>query len=168
MPRWMPRSRSSRLLGAQFGVIHHRQDLVERGVVRQLLEFQPGGAGGRIFVVGKQIAPAQLGRVHADLRRRKFDQAFGDRGRDRVADRAVLAHHVLVLKDDARAGAVVRARIGAADQAHDLIGLDAAGARIDRIGPDAGQVVDRESRDRAVVFDADLSLDAMIAGVDVG
>ena len=136
--------------------------------MRQLLKFQAGGAGDRIFVVGIKIAPAQLRRVHADLRRREFDKSFGNRGRDRVTDRAVLAHHVLVLKDDAGAGAVVGARIGAANQTHDLIGLDAAGARVDRVRADAGKVVDLESRDRAVVFHADLRLDAVIAGVNVG
>ena len=137
-------------------------------MMRQLLEFQAGGAGGRIVVVGEKIAPAQFRRVHADLRRREFDQSFGNRRRDRVADRAVLAHHVLVLKHDAGARAVVRAGVRAADQVHDLVGLDAAGARIDRIGPDAGQVVDLESGDGAVVFDADLRLDAVIARMNVG
>ena len=136
--------------------------------MRELLEFQAGGAGRRIFVVGIQIAPPQLCRIHADLRRRKLHQTLGDRSRDRVADRAVLAHHVLVLKHHAGAGAVVRARIGAADQAYDLIGLDAAGARIDRVGADAGQVVDLERGDGAVIFHADLRLDAVIAGVNVG
>ena len=85
-----------------------------------------------------------------------------------MADRAVLAHHVLVLKHHAGAGAVVRAGIGAADQVDDLVGLDAAGARIDRIGPDAGEIVDLERGDGAVLFHADLRLDAVIAGVNVG
>ena len=85
-----------------------------------------------------------------------------------MADGAVLAHDVLVLKHDAGAGAVVRAGVGAADQVHDLVRLDAAGARIDRIGADAGQIVDLERGDGAVVLDADLRLDAMIAGVNVG
>ena len=59
--------RKSRLLGAQLGVVHHRQDLVERGVMRQLLELDAGGAGRRIAIVGKQIASPQLNGVHADL-----------------------------------------------------------------------------------------------------
>ena len=137
-------------------------------MVRQLLEFDAGGAGRRIGIVGDEIAPPQLGRVHADLRRGEFDQAFGDRGRDRMADGAVLAHDVLVLKHDAGAGAIVRAGVGPADQIDDLVGLDAAGARIDRIRADAGQIVDLERGDGAVVLHADLRLDAMIAGVDVG
>ncbi len=85
-----------------------------------------------------------------------------------MADGAVLAHDVLVLEHDAGAGAVIRAGVRAADQIDDLVGLDAAGARIDRIGADAGQVVDLERGDGAVVRDADLRLDAMVAGVDVG
>ncbi len=85
-----------------------------------------------------------------------------------MADGAVLAHHVLVLKHDAGAGAVVRTGVGAADQIDDLVRLDAAGARIDRIGSDAGQIVDLERGDGAVALHADLRLDAMVAGMDVG
>ena len=136
--------------------------------MRQAFEFQSGGAGRRICIIGKKIAPPDLGRIHADLRRGQLDQAFRHRGRDRMADGAVLAHDVLVLKNDAGAGAIIRAGVRAADEIDDLVGLDAAGARIDRIGPDAGQIVDLEGGDRAVALDADLRLDAMIAGVDVG
>ena len=85
-----------------------------------------------------------------------------------MADGAVLAHHVLVLKHHARRRAVVRTGVGTANQIDDLIGLDAGGARIDRVGADAGQIVDLEGGDGAVVFHADLGRDAMIAGVDVG
>ncbi len=42
------------------------------------------------------------------------------------------------------------------------------GARIDRIGADAGEVVDLPGGDGAVVLHADLGLDAVVAGVDVG
>ena len=128
----------------------------------------PDGAGRRIGVVGDQVAPPDLERVHADLRRREVDQALGHRGRDRMADRAVLAHHVLVLEHHARARPVVRAGVGAADQVDDLVRLDAAGARIDRVGADAGEVVDLEGGDGAVALDADLRLHAMVARVDVG
>ena len=136
--------------------------------MRQLFEFDAGSAGRRIGIVGNEIAPPQLGRVHAELRRGEIDQALGDRRRDRMADRAVLAHDIFILENDAGAGAVIRAGVGAADQIDDLVRLDAAGARIDRIRPDAGKIVDLESGDGAVVFDADLGLDAMIARVNVG
>ena len=85
-----------------------------------------------------------------------------------MADGAVLAHDVLVLKHHAGAGAIVRAGVWAADQVDHLVGFDAAGARIDRVGADAGEIVDLEGGDGAVVVDADLGLDAMIAGMDVG
>ena len=136
--------------------------------MRQAFEFQACGAGRRIGIVGKKIAPPQLRRIHADLERGLLDQAFGHRGRDRMADRAVLAHDILILEHDAGAGAIVRARVRAADQIDDLVGLDAAGARIDRIGPDAGEIVDLERGDRAVLLDADLGFDAMVAGMNVG
>ncbi len=85
-----------------------------------------------------------------------------------MADGAVLAHHILILEHDASAGAIVRAHIRTADQVDDLVGLDPAGARIDRIGPDARQSVDLKSGDRAVLLDADLGVDAMVAGMNVG
>jgi hypothetical protein len=137
-------------------------------MMRQVLEFQPRRARRRIFVVGQKIAPPDFGRIHADLRRRQFDQPLGHGRGDRMADGAVLAHHVFVLKHDAGASAVVRTGVRTADQIDDLVSLDPAGARIDRIRPDPGQIVDRESRDRTVAPDADLGVDAMIAGVDVG
>ena len=136
--------------------------------MRQAFEFQPGGAGGRIGVVGKQIAPPQLDGIHADFRRRQLDEPFGHRDRDRMADGAVLAHHILILEHDAGAGAVIRAGVRPAGEIDDLVGLDAAGARIDRIGSDAGQIVDLEGGDRAVALDADLGFDAMIARMNVG
>ena len=140
----------------------------ERLVVRQQLELEARGRLCRIGIVGNEIAAAQLERVHADLGGGELDQAFGHRDRDRMADRAVLAHHVLVLEHDARLRAVVRAFVRAADQIDDLVGLDAAGARIDGVGADPGQVVDLEGSDGAVLADADLGLDAMIARMDVG
>ena len=85
-----------------------------------------------------------------------------------MADRAVLAHDVLVLEHHARPRAIVLAGVGTADEIDDLVGLDRAGARIHRIGSDAGEIVDLERGDGAVALDADLALAAMIAGVDVG
>ena len=93
-------------------------------MMRQLLEFQPDRGRAWIGVVGKKVAPAQLKRVHADLGGGHLDQPFGDRYGDRVADSAVLAHHVLVLEYHARERTVVRASIRPADQVDDLVGLD--------------------------------------------
>ena len=100
--------------------------------------------------------------------RRHLDQALGHGGRDRMADRAVLAHHVLVLEHDAGARLVVAAGVGPAGQVHHLVRLDARGARIDRVGADAGEVVDLPGGDGAVLLDADLGLHAMVARMDVG
>ncbi len=140
----------------------------ERLVVRQLLELQPGGRLRRIAVVGKQIAPADFQGVHADLGGCEFDQPFGDRHRQRVADRAVLAHHILIGEHHARLRAVIPAGVRSADQVDDLVRLDAAGARVDRVGADAGQVVDLEGGDGAVFLDADFRLHTMVARVNVG
>ena len=96
------------LLGTQTGVVHHRVEMGERLVVRQQLEFEAGGRLRRIGIVGDKIAAAQLKRIHADLGGGELDQAFGNRHGDRVADRAVLAHDILVLKHDARLRAIVR------------------------------------------------------------
>ncbi len=85
-----------------------------------------------------------------------------------MTDRAVLAHDIFILEHHARLRAIVRAGVGAAHQVDDLVGLDAAGARINRIGADAGEVVDLESGNGAVVLDADPGLDAVVAGMDVG
>ena len=85
-----------------------------------------------------------------------------------MADRAVLAHHVFVLEHDAGPRAIILRRIGTADEIDDLVGLDGAGARIHRIGTDAGEIVDLERRDGAVALDADLALAAMIAGMNIG
>ncbi len=137
-------------------------------MVRELFELDAGWPGARIAVVRNEIAPPDLDRVHADARRRHLDQILGDRGRDRMADRAVLAHDIFVLEDHAGAGAVVRAFVRAAHQIDDLVGLDARRARIDRVGADAGEVVDLERRDGAVALDADLGVDAVVARVDVG
>ena len=85
-----------------------------------------------------------------------------------MTDGSVLAHHILVLKDDPRPRPIVPRHIRTADEVDDLIGLDRAGARVHRIRPDAREIVDLECRDGAVPLDADLSLAAMVAGVNVG
>src|SRR6185437_16577349 len=99
-----------------------------------------------------QIAAAHFERVHADSGGGEFDKSFGYGHCDRVPDCAVLTHHILILEHHARLRPIVLASVGSADQPDDLIGLDAAGARIDRVGADAGQVVDLEGGDRAVVL----------------
>ena len=114
------------LLGAQPRVVHHRVEMRQRRMMRQRLELDAGRALRGMRVVGDEIAPPDFQRVHADLLRRQLDQAFGHRGRDRMADRAVLAHHVLVREHHAGAGAVVRAGVGPAGEIDHLVRLDAA------------------------------------------
>ena len=67
----------------------------------------------------------------------------------------------------ARAGAIVRARIGAAGEVHDLVCFDPRGARIHGIRPNAGEIVDLQRGNCAVLFDADFCLYAVIPRVDV-
>ena len=69
--------------------------------------------------------------------------------------------------DDTGPRAVVPGHIGAADEIDDLVGFDGAGARIHRIGSDAGEIVDLERRDHPVAPDADPSPAAMVAGMDI-
>src|SRR5215467_13476625 len=93
-------------------------------------------------VVRDEVAAPDFQRVHADLGSGQLDEPLGHRGRDRMADGAILAHDVLVLEHDACAGAVVRADVRPAGEVDDLVCLDARGARIDRVRADAGEVVD--------------------------
>jgi len=85
-----------------------------------------------------------------------------------MTDGAVLAHDVLVLEHDTGARAVVRAGVGPAGEVDDLVRLDSRGARINRVGADAGEVIDLERRAGAVVLDADLCVDAMVTRMNVG
>ena len=156
------------LLRAQSRVVHHGIEMSEAFMVRQRLELDPGGAARWVCLVGNEIAAPDLQRVHADLRGRELDQPFRDRRRNGMPDRAVLTHDILVLKHHAGAGAIVRAGVRAAGEIDDLVRLDARRARIDRIRPDAGKVVDLPGGDGAVVLHADLRLDPVVAGVNVG
>ena len=136
--------------------------------MRQQLEPQARRRRAGIGVIGNQIAAADFDRIHADFCSREIDQPFRHRAGDGMADGAILAHHILVLEHDAGPRAIVLRHIGTADQIDDLVGLDGAGARIHRIGTDAGEIVDLERRDGAVALDADPALAAMIAGVNIG
>ncbi len=131
-----------RLFAPQPVIIHHREYLREALLVRQLLKSETARGSIGIGVIGDQIATAKFCRVHAQLAGCRIDQPLGHAKRDRVADRAVLAHHILVLEHDAAVRAVVGEIVGPPGQVHDLVGLNPAGARIDRIGADAGQIVD--------------------------
>ncbi len=156
------------LLRAQARVVDHLDQLVERGDVREPLELHAGGRGARVGAVGHQIAAAELHRVEAGSFCGEVHQALGDGRGDGVADGAVLAGRRLVLQHHRGLGAVVGEVVGAADQVHHLVAFHRAGARIDRIGADAGQVVDVDGGDAALGVYAHAALDAVVAGVDVG
>ncbi len=85
-----------------------------------------------------------------------------------MADAAVLAGRGLVLEHDLELGTVVLVLVRPAGQVDDLVALDAAGAREHAEGADAGQVVDLEAEDLAVLRGRDARLDAVLARMDVG
>ena len=136
--------------------------------VREALEAHAGGRRARIGAVLHQVLEAEGDRVHAHRLGTEIDQALGDGRRDRVADRAVLAGRHLVLEHDRGLGAVVGEVVGAAHQVDDLVAFHRAGAGIDRVGADAGQVVDVEGGDAPLRVDGHAALDAVVARVDVG
>ena len=117
-------------------------------------------------IVRNEIAAADFQRVHADPGGGELDQSLGHRGRDRMADCSVLAHDVLVLEDDSRAGPIIRAGIGPAGEVDDLVRLDARRARIDRVGPDAGEIVDLPGGDGAVVLRSATNLTGRLSSFD--
>ena len=156
------------LIAAKPVIVHHGHELLERGLMRERFELDAGRCVARVGVVGDQVQPPDLGGIHADPGGCQIDEAFGHGDGDRMADGAILAHDVLVLEHHPRPGTVVAGLVGAADEVHHLVGLDAAGARIHRERPDAGEVVDLEGGDGPVVLHGDARLDAMVAGMDVG
>jgi len=136
--------------------------------MRKLLKSHARGRHTGISIVSDQVAAADFNRIHANLRGGQIDQTFGHRTGDRMSDRPVLAHDILVLEDDPGPCPIVLGDIWSADQIDHLVCLDGAGSRIHRIGPDPRQIVDLESGNRAVQPDADSPLTAMITSVNVG
>src|ERR1700722_9813324 len=76
--------------------------------------------------------------------------------------------HITFLEHDPGPSAIIPGGVLSADQVDDLIRFDGAGARIHRIGTDAGEIVDLECSNRPVTLDADPPPAAMVAGVNVG
>jgi hypothetical protein len=94
-------------------------------VVRKRLEPHPRGRLAGIGVVGNEVSLAHFCGIDAELRRRLVHHVLGHRDRDRVPDRAVLAHHVLVLEHHRALGAVFLVLVRAAGEIEDLVALDA-------------------------------------------
>ena len=149
-------------------VVHRGEELREALLVGEILEGEPLRGPARVGVVRAQVPAAELGGVEAGRARRRVDQPLGRRALDGVPDGPVLAHHVLVLEDDGRLRPVVVEGVGAAHEVHDLVRLDATRAGIHRVGADAGQGVDLEGENGAVVLHRYPTLHGVIAGVDVG
>ena len=164
----MPLARSRFLFGAQCRVVHHLQQLRERGLVGQPFELHAGGRRARVGAVLHQVAPPELHRIETGRLRGQVNQPFRDRAGDGMAHGAVLAGRRLVLEHHRRLGAVVGKIVRAAHQVHHLIAFHRAGARVDRVGADARQVIDIDRGDAALGIDRHAPLDAMIAGMDVG
>ena len=136
--------------------------------MRQDLELHAGRARAGVGVVGNHVLPPEFGRVHAELLRGEVDDALGQRHCDRVADRAVLAGDVLVGEDDVQLRPVVLVLVGAAGQVDHLVALDAAGARVDRVGADGREVVEVEGEDLAGLGGRQAHLDLVLPRMDVG
>ena len=165
----MPALRAGRhLLRAQAIVIHQFQQPGERGLVRQPLEGQPRGRLGRVAVIGQQVAPAEFGRVHTQAARREIDQPLRHHAGHGVAHGAVLAGGRLVGEGHAQPRPIGRHAVPGAGDVHHLVALDRTGPRIDGIGPDAGEIIDRECEDGAIGRDRQLAIDGVFARVNVG
>ena len=84
-----------------------------------------------------------------------------------MAYRAVLAGWRLVLKDNRGLRSVIGEIIRPTTQVHDLIALNGRGARIDRVRPDSGPIIDVNREDLAIGIHRDLGFDFVVAGVNV-
>ena len=149
-------------------VVHRFQKPGQAFMVGKVLERQSLRRLAGVRIVRPEVSATELDGVHAEPAGRRIDQSLGGRALDRVPDRAVLAHHVLVLEDDRRHRPIVVERIGAAHQVDDLVRFDTARARIHGIGADTAQGVDLEGKDGTVVPDRDLAGHPLVTRVNVG
>ena len=149
-------------------VVHRLQKPGQALLVGKILERQSLRRLAGVRIIRPEVSATEFDGVHAEPAGRRIDQSLGHRALDRVPDRAVLAHHVLVLEDDRRHRPIVVERIGAAHQVDDLVRLDTARARIHGIGADTAQGVDLEGKDGTVVPDRDLAGHPLVTRVNVG
>ena len=156
------------LFFAQLLVRHQLQEPVERLVVRQLLELDAGGEGVRIGAVGDQVFPAELRRIDAELLGREIDDALGEGDGDRMAHRAVLAGDVLVGEHHVHLRPVLLVLVRAAREIDHLVALDPAGAGIDRVRTDGGEIPEIEGENFTFPGARDPDPRLVLAGVDVG
>ncbi len=157
-----------RLLPAQLVVLHQAEQFCEALLVRERFEPHSRGRLVRVGVVGDDVALSHLRRVDAEFRRSLVDHVLGDRDGDGMPDRAVLAHHRLVLEHDRAFRAVLPVLVRAAGEVQHLVAFDARGPREHRVRADAGEVVDLQREHVAVAIHRELRPDAVGARVDVG
>ena len=158
----------SRLLLPKRIVIHHAEQLIERLVMGQTFKDDAGWRRVGIRSIRDQITAPEFCRIHSDRTGRRIDKTLSGGYRDRMSDRAVLAHYVLVLKDDVCGAAVITVCIRAANQIHDLVGFDGRSSRINRIGADPRPVIDIDGKNLAVLRYSHAAPHAMIACVYIG
>ena len=155
-------------LGAERAVVRQLQHRVERLLVRELLEEEPGGRGVRVHVGGQEVPAAHLDGIELQLARDAIDHRLHDERGDRMADGAVLGHRRLVLEAPRgrapRSRGSGRGRASCAESGRTRRRSSAGTSRRRR----RGQVVEAHAEDGAVALDRDLGGDAVVARVDVG
>ena len=157
------------LLLEQVAVADLVERLLQRGVVVARVVLPAGGAVVRELVLADEVLHPELGRVHADHVGRLVDQPL-----DRV-DR--LGHAERAAVGDA-AGRLVR--VGRVDLDERLRHLVAAGDDVEQAGrvlarvgggvgiAVVGERLDAQAGHRAVVLEAELGVDVVVAGERVG
>ena len=85
-------------------VIHHLQQLSPAPRAATAVPAPATGQFQRITVRADVVAAPELHRIHTQLRRGQIHQALADQTGDRMAHRAILAVHRLVLEDRAGDG----------------------------------------------------------------
>ena len=152
------------LPGPQGRIVHRGQRLVQRGVVvaRVVLPAERRGVGEP--VLGDEVPPAQLGRVHVELAREHVDHALdevrrlGDPEGAAVGDTARGLVGVDAVHLDISAGDVVRAGADVEEAGRELRRVRAGVERAV-----VGEHVASEARDPAVAGRGDLPAHVVVA-----
>ena len=108
-----------------------------------------------------EIAPAQLGRVQAQLGCTGVHQLLGDGASHRLAHAPVCAHRRFVLVGHAQLRLQHRPAIGRTHQRDHLHTLEHTGARVHGVSANVHQVVQRKAQHRALRVQSQLGADAV-------
>jgi len=120
----------------------------------------------RIGVVGDEVLAPEVRRIHAELRSREIDDPSVSAAAIGCPTARYWQVTFLLVKTTCNF-AVLLVRVGTTGEVHDLVALDAARARVHRVRPDRGQVVELERQDLPS-FRQRAHLRAVLARVDVG